>query len=432
MIYLDLPTINGSGTTEQQLAEIRLYIYRSNEQMNATLSNLSIDKIWENTASALSAANSGNQDEEKALMTQYQKIRDLVIKTADVVIKQDESLQMAMNGSYLAKSDFGEYLLNTSVEIDGNSTGFKQLYTHETQLSSDYGNYKTYQQNFIKEGLLDDTGATAIYGIEVGLLTSEFTVVDEDGKEKVIEVDSHKKLRVTPTELSLFDNDIKVAYITDGAIYFPKANITGGSIDIGGGNFKVDSSGNMTAKSGTFSGTLSADSLITTFNSYTCGVLKLTDNKMISYEPDEDGGYKSCEYGGMVQSYFNDSEFKIATFGKHKSSEYNTTGIATMLYEHHGGYNILNSHLFRQKDSVYINYDLVWTYGSDSTYITHNIYDEEGLHFNTPVILRDKVKVKVYNPYTAHYSSTITNWNVAVGDKRLVFVNGLLVEINDI
>ena len=41
---------------EQQLAEIRSYIYRNNEQINATLSNLTIDKIWEQTASAISAS----------------------------------------------------------------------------------------------------------------------------------------------------------------------------------------------------------------------------------------------------------------------------------------------------------------------------------------------------------------------------------------
>ena len=122
MIYLDLPNISKSGSVEQQLAEIRSYIYRNNEQINATLSNLTVDKIWEQTASAISA--SGVDIDEKAdILSKYQKIRDLIIKTADVIIQTDEQWQMAMNGSYLAKSQFGEYLLNTSVEIDGKSTG---------------------------------------------------------------------------------------------------------------------------------------------------------------------------------------------------------------------------------------------------------------------------------------------------------------------
>lgn len=255
MIYLDLPNISNSGTVEQQLAEIRSYIYRNNEQINATLSNLTIDKIWEQTASAISA--SGGDNEEKSdILSKYQKIRDLIIKTADVIIQTDEQWQMAMNGSYLAKSQFGEYLLNTSVEIDGKSTGFTQLYTYSSELGSDYGNYKSYQQNFIKEGLLDDTGATPIYGIDVGLLTSEFTVTKEDGTTETVTVDSNKRLRITPVKLSLYDGNNEVAYIEENEIYFPKANINGGSINIGNGNFVVDSSGKMTALSGSFRGSI--------------------------------------------------------------------------------------------------------------------------------------------------------------------------------
>lgn len=255
MIYLDLPTINGTGTTERQLSEIRSYIYRNNEQINAALSNLTVDKIWEQTALALSASN-GDNDEKSDILSQYQKIRDLVIKTADVIIQTDEQWQMAMSGSYLAKSQFGEYLLNTSVEIDGNSTGFTQLYTYSTELRSDYDNYTSYQKNFIKEGLLDDSGDLPIYGIDVGLLTSEFTVTKEDGTTETVSVDSNKKLRITPTRLSLYDDNTEVAYIQENAIYFPKANIRGGSINIGNGNFIVDSTGEMTALSGSFRGNI--------------------------------------------------------------------------------------------------------------------------------------------------------------------------------
>ena len=46
MNFIDLPNI-GNGTAEEQLAQIRSYIYRNNEQLNATLANLSVDKMWE-------------------------------------------------------------------------------------------------------------------------------------------------------------------------------------------------------------------------------------------------------------------------------------------------------------------------------------------------------------------------------------------------
>lgn len=303
MIYIDLPTIS-QGTTEQQLAEIRSYIYKSNEQMNATLANLTVDKIWEQTANALSASGNSKGETDK-LVSQYQKVRDLIIKTADVVIQTDEQMKMAMSGSFLAKSQFGEYLLNTSVKIDGTSTGFTQLYTYSSQLGSDYNNYKVYQQNFIKEGLLDDSEGIPVYGVEIGLLTSEFDV-EENGEITTVTVDNNKKMRVTPTELSLWDSDIKVAYITEGAVYFPQAQITGGSININNkfivdsegnltaksgefagnininDNFIVDVNGVMTAKKGTFSGTITAETLKSAFNSVYESV-QLNNNRLEIY-----------------------------------------------------------------------------------------------------------------------------------------------------
>ena len=371
MIYIDLPTI-GQGTSEQQLAEIRSYIYKSNEQMNATLANLTVDKIWEQTASALSAS-SNNSNETDELMSQYQKVRDLIIKTADIVIQTDEQMKMAMNGSYLAKNQFGEYLLNTSVEIDGKSTGFTQLYTYSSELGSDYGNYKTYQQNFIKEGLLDDSGTTPIYGVEIGLLTSEFEVELDDKKTNVT-VDKNKKIRVTPTELSLWDSDIKVAYVTEGEIYFPSARITGGSININN-NFKVDSEGNLTAKKGTYSGDISASSIIASINGWS-NYVKLEDGYIRTYSD----GVLASQYGGTGQTYYTDGGLPIGSFGL---TSYNgKKGLANVLNYGAGTFITIAGHYKFGTDTTYYP-DVVWSRG-DSNIIHNNIYPEEGLHISTP------------------------------------------------
>lgn len=275
MIYIDLPTIS-QGTTEQQLAEIRSYIYKSNEQMNATLANLTVDKIWEQTASALSASDNSKGETDK-LVSQYQKIRDLIIKTADTIIQTDEQMKMTMNGSYLAKSQFGKYLLNTSVELEGKSTGFTQLYTYASELGSDYDNYKIYQQNFIKQGLLDDSDGIPVYGIDVGLLTSEFEV---DGEK--VKVNSNKKLRITPDKLSLYENKYEVAYIEKEQIYFPSAVISGGSININN-KFTVSSEGIINAKEGNFSGTLATNSLMASWNKWSNGGIKLENSQINTY-----------------------------------------------------------------------------------------------------------------------------------------------------
>ncbi len=371
MIYIDLPTI-GQGTAEQQLTEIRSYIYKSNEQINATLANLTLDKIWEQTTSALSAStnNSNGTDE---FMSQYQKIRDLIIKTAGTVIETDERWRMAMSGNYLAKSQFGKYLLNTSVEIDGKSTGFTQLYTYSTELGSDYGNYKTYQQNFIKEGLLDDSDINPVYGVEVGLLTSEFEV-EKDEKKTKITVDKNKKIRVTPTELSLWDSDIKVAYVTEGEIYFPKARIIGGSININD-NFKVDSEGNFIAKKGNYSGSISASSITASINGWS-SLVKLEDGYIRTYSD----GVLASQYGGTGQTYYTDGGLPIGSFGL--TSHDGKKGLAHILNYGAGTFITIAGHYKLGTDTTYYP-DVVWSRG-DSNIIHNNIFPEEGLHVSTP------------------------------------------------
>ena len=248
MNFIDLPNI-GNGTAEEQLAQIRSYIYRNNEQLNATLANLSVDKMWEQTASALSASNGDVIEVNKDLMSRYATIRDLVIKTADVVIQSDEKFTSQMNGNYVAISDFGKYLRDTTLDISGSSVGIEYLYNYASQLETDLDNYKVNQTSYIKQGLLDESGASPIYGVEVGLLSDSF-----EYNGKVIDTRSNLKTRITPTEMSWWAENKKLFYLDKDSVYFPYAKITGGSINIGNGTFTVDNFGNINATSGTIGG----------------------------------------------------------------------------------------------------------------------------------------------------------------------------------
>lgn len=248
MNFIDLPNI-GNGTAEEQLTQIRSYIYRNNEQLNATLANLSVDKMWEQTASALSASNGDIVEVNKDLMSRYATIRDLVIKTADVVIQSDEKFTSQMNGNYVAISDFGKYLRDTTLDISGSSVGIEYLYNYASQLETDLDNYKVNQTSYIKQGLLDESGASPIYGVEVGLLSDSF-----EYNGKVIDTRSNLKTRITPTEMSWWAENKKLFYLDKDSVYFPYAKITGGSINIGNGTFTVDSFGNINAASGTIGG----------------------------------------------------------------------------------------------------------------------------------------------------------------------------------
>ena len=413
MIFLDLPTIGGGGSVEQQLAEIRSYIYKSNEQMNATLSNLTIDKIWEQTANAVGS--SSDNDETPKLLSQYQRIRDLIIKTADVVVQTDERMKQAFNGSYLAKSQFGEYLEKTKLTTTTGSKNIIEMFNYSTELttgvSTDLTNYKSDFENYIKRGLLDNTGAEPIYGIEVGLLSSEITV---DGEK--IPTGENFRTRITPDEMSFWEGSTKVAYLRDDAIYFPAAGIKGGSININD-TFKVSSTGVMTATSGTFSGDLTANNVKTAWNSVTGSKIELTSSALNVYN----GAEKDFSLSPSAITFYKrdgvDKEMAQIKREKHNTSHW---GLVLELKERFGDYFKLTG---TTKTGV--------TYVPAGTY-SGNIYDTEGLFVNTPLHVHRQSDGILFNTVAAR---TIIIPNASVDgataqNVRIDIVNGLVVVNN--
>ena len=427
MIFLDLPTIGAGGSVEQQLAEIRSYIYKSNEQMNATLSNLTIDKIWEQTASAVGS--SSDNDETPKLLSQYQRIRDLIIKTADVVVQTDEHMKQAFNGSYLAKSQFGEYLEKTKLTTTTGSKNIIEMFNYSTELttgvSTDLTNYKSDFENYIKRGLLDNTGATPVYGIEVGVLSSEITV---DGEK--IPTGNRLRTRMTPSEMSFWDGSTKVAHISSGAIHFPSAEITGGSIDIGNGTFKVDNTGKMTATSGTFSGDLTADNVSTAWNKKSGGIIKLETEQTTPKLNIYDGSVKdfSIEAKGIMFYKRRTVDDVMAKFMR------DTFSGATQ-NDSHWGMKLKLRRAYAEFFSIE-EYDdpgqskkaLVYVPNSGETTIFPPApYNNPGLYINT--------EIYVWNKFNAQYvqtpgDTTVSIPNVTIGTKtgtlEMDIVNGII------
>ncbi len=420
-MHLNLPTINSNGTVEQQLAEIRSYIYRNNEEINVALSNLSVDKLWQRTADALTVASDIDSKERSDILSQYRQIRDLIIKTADTIIKTDEQWSMAMNGSYLAKSQFGEYLLNTSVEINGNSTGFSQLYTYSSELSSDYNSYKTYQQNFIKQGLLDDSDSIPVYGIDIGLLTSEFNVTDESGNITQVMVDANKKIRITPDRLAFWNSNYEVAYITGNSINFPQANITGGSININGA-FKVNNKGEITATKGTFSGTLSGSTLLNCWNNTNSatkirnGILTLYENDEKIYEINPLGYdfYKRLVNDGDVETWKLNQIIRVG-HGEHQ-------GIATLASFPHGSFIVLAGCYSDGVDELNKEFTplLTWSRGNNVYVHGDNIYTRQGFHFADTVDMHDN---RIINAVLNNVSIGNVTANGASGITRNIIIS---------
>lgn len=252
---LDFPAFVSTGTNES-VQEIKTYLYRQAEALNAHFSNLTVDAIWKQTAQALTASDTAKTAEKPSLAAGYEDVKALVIKSAEVAVKESEKIYKELSGRYLALSDYGKYFQHTTFTIEGSSYGVTEMFTYTSQLDSEDSSVRVETKNYIKQGLLDDSSLVPIYGVDIGLLSKKVTADGTVLEEETAPI----KTRITPDAWELWRYGNKVAYTSENSIYFPNARITGGSIDING-RFSVDANGYMYASGGSFSGTITSGTI---------------------------------------------------------------------------------------------------------------------------------------------------------------------------
>ena len=291
------------GDTEEQLRDIRSYLYQLTDTLNACDTSALAIFSEVNEAIAAGSLDSGDgvpSNETARRMREYASLRDLIIKTADYAASQSESIDFSMAGKYVAISDFGTYFQNATVDIQGTPYNITQIYNYAAGIDTyahgveDYAEdidavntaYRVTQESYIKTGLLyyDESGVNPqpVYGIAVGNIYGQFAVYIKTADVAINpaktyytrspsepytytavenpdasqlgsyyeQTVSHETGQINTTftadEIAFWSGGTKLAYMTSSALYFPNANITGGTIAIGN-NFAVDSSGNVTA-----------------------------------------------------------------------------------------------------------------------------------------------------------------------------------------
>lgn len=237
-----------SGRESEQLKQIKTFLFLQTDRLNYNLQNTTPERIWQESLAAVTADSYLKSTESQPLKEKYTALKSLIVSSAAEILREDESISLALSGRYVAKSDFGKYFEKSKVEIDGKSYGISELYSYCSEIEDAVTIYATDFEGYIKRGILDNTGASPVFGLEVGLLKSEYTV---DGE--MIENKNAHKIRITPGRISFFSSGAERAYIEEDAIYFPKAVISGGSINIAG-KFTVTDEGVVTAPEGTIGG----------------------------------------------------------------------------------------------------------------------------------------------------------------------------------
>lgn len=222
MMTLQLPQI--SGTTAQQLTQIRSYLYQLVEYLQVA------QNITQNReAAALQSHAPAAGGSAEVSQESWNKTKALIIKSAEIVETFSEKISAELSGKYVAQSEFGTYMEQTDLKLEATSKDITQAYTDIQTLQTETEQIRT-TNAYIRSGLLDyDEAGNPVYGIEVGQRNT-------DGDKETFDAYA----RFTAGKLSFYDNNrVEVAYVSNYKMYITNMEITGSLM---GGGYTVDMS----------------------------------------------------------------------------------------------------------------------------------------------------------------------------------------------
>lgn len=211
-----LPNITAT-TDSGKLAQVQSYMYQLVEQLNMALQTVEQSSASKTPTPAVTA--SGVAQKEAEAQSTFGSIKSLIIKSADIVNAYYDKISARLDGMYVAESDFGTFVQQTSNEIQATSEFVEQFYTNTQQILSEIQTEvsKIDVTAHIKAGVLYEENGVPVYGLEIGQRT------ETDGVETF-----NKYARFTSNKLSFYDqNDNEVAYISDQKLFITHVEITG-------------------------------------------------------------------------------------------------------------------------------------------------------------------------------------------------------------
>ena len=221
-----------TGSVAQQCAQQYAYLFQMAQQLNLALDQMEqID--GKNSAQQRAAAASGRQPEAEQ-KEPYQKLKSLIVKTAETVERRMEQITAQMEESYVAASDFGSYVARLSAYLEANPEAVTQYYGFYSELKADmaavdaaFADYKVDTEGYIRTGIVYYDGAVPIYGVAVG---QNLTATEVDG-ERVVDPNNFRAV-FTATKLSFWQDSTEVAYVSNNRLYINNITVLG-SLELG-------------------------------------------------------------------------------------------------------------------------------------------------------------------------------------------------------
>ena len=227
MTDIRLPNISASADMQTQMAQMRSYMYQMVEQLNWALSAMDGGaSAREQRLPGQTAVPASDDKKEDDTNQRMANLRDLIIKSADVVRQEMDRLATELKGSYVAQSEFGDYLERISQRIEADPSQLSQYFKFASDIRADvdrvgvdFASYKIDVEGYIRQGIVGYDGTVPIIGIAIGqdIRTSQTGVETEQGVYDVIDKSSNMSVWTTE-KLSFYIGGQEAAYFSNGKL----------------------------------------------------------------------------------------------------------------------------------------------------------------------------------------------------------------------
>lgn len=160
---LRLPNITAQDP-QGKMTQMQSYMYQLVEQLNFALTT--VDAETERIVKEVQASGSATDEQQKAIDT-FSSIKELIIKSADIIEAYEEQMSATFNGLYVAQSDYGTYTQETKQTLEKNSKNITSLFSRVETIEGELTSISK-TKAYVRTGVLDETGAVPIIGVEVG------------------------------------------------------------------------------------------------------------------------------------------------------------------------------------------------------------------------------------------------------------------------
>lgn len=203
------------------------YLFQTAQALNLALSRLDESNFSEDSTARQILAGGQTAEQRKETEQGLGRLRTLIIKTADAVRAEQAALELRLQSTYVALSDFGDYQEEIDTRLTATAASIEQALSYYAELSDslhgvseDFDAYRIDVQGYIRQGVIGYDGAVPVIGIAMGrdlrVTGAKETV---DGTEyEVIDTSSNMSIW-TPDKLSFYINGTEAAYFSNGALY---------------------------------------------------------------------------------------------------------------------------------------------------------------------------------------------------------------------